>query len=122
MALKKEYSFMPIQAKGSINAGDITLSEGAIGFWYYKMSVKYEYAKRCDDFLSMFGYKVNSVKLPNITGRTNWNYVKTVGCNIIGDIPQNDLMKIKSMFNNGVTLWHNPSTFLDYSQSNTITS
>ena len=122
MALKKEYSFMPIQAKGSINAGDITLSEGAIGFWYYKMSVKYEYAKRIDDFLSMFGYKVNSVKLPNITGRTNWNYVKTVGCNIIGDIPQNDLMKIKSMFNNGVTLWHNPSTFLDYSQSNTITS
>lgn len=122
MALKKEYSFMPVQAKGSINAGDITLSEGAIGFWYYKMSVKYEYAKRIDDFLSMFGYKVNSVKLPNITGRTNWNYVKTVGCNIIGDIPQNDLMKIKSMFNNGVTLWHNPSTFLDYSQSNTITS
>ncbi len=122
MALKKEYSFMPIQAKGSINAGDITLSEGAIGFWYYKMSVKYEYAKRCDDFLSMFGYKVNSVKLPNITGRTNWNYVKTVGCNIIGDIPQNDLMKIKNMFNNGVTLWHNPSTFLDYSQTNAITS
>ena len=122
MALKKEYSFMPVQAKGSINAGDITLSEGAIGFWYYKMSVKYEYAKRIDDFLSMFGYKVNSVKLPNITGRTNWNYVKTVGCNIIGDIPQNDLMKIKNMFNNGVTLWHNPSTFLDYSQSNTITS
>lgn len=122
MALKKEYSFMPVQAKGSLNAGDITLSEGAIGFWYYKMSVKYEYAKRCDDFLSMFGYKVNSVKLPNITGRTNWNYVKTVGCNIIGDIPQNDLMKIKSMFNNGVTMWHNPSTFLDYSQSNTITS
>ena len=122
MALKKSYSFMPVQAKGSLNAGDITLSEGAIGFWYYKMSVKYEYAKRIDDFLSMFGYKVNSVKLPNITGRTNWNYVKTVGCNIIGDIPQNDLMKIKSMFNNGVTLWHNPSTFLDYSQSNTITS
>lgn len=122
MALKKSYSFMPVQAKGSINAGDITLSEGAIGFWYYKMSVKYEYAKKIDDFFSMFGYKVNSVKLPNITGRTNWNYVKTVECNIVGDIPQGDLMKIKSMFNKGVTLWHNPSTFLDYSQSNTIVS
>ena len=122
MALKKEYSFMPIQAKGSINSGDITLSEGAIGFWYYKMSVRQEYAKKIDDFFSMFGYKVNSVKLPNITGRTNWNYVKTVGCNIVGDIPQGDLQKIKSMFNKGVTLWHNPSTFLDYSQSNTIVS
>lgn len=122
MALKKSYSFVPVQAKGSINCGDITLSEGAIGFWYYKMSVKYEYAKKIDDFFSMFGYKVNSVKLPNITGRTNWNYVKTVGCNIVGDIPQGDLQKIKSMFNKGVTLWHNPTTFLDYSQSNTIVS
>ena len=25
---------------------------------------------------------------------------------------------IKDMFNNGVTFWHKPSTFLDYSQNN----
>ena len=120
MALKKSYSFVPVQAKGNINSGDITLCEGAIGFWYFKMSVRYEYAKIIDDFFSMFGYKVNELKIPNVTGRTNWNYVKTLGCNIIGDIPQNDLEKIKNMFNKGVTMWHNPSTFLDYSQSNTI--
>ena len=68
----------------------------------------------------MYGYKVNDVKTPNITGRTNWNYVKTIGCNIVGDVPQDDMQKIKDIFNNGVTLWHNPSTFLDYSQSNNI--
>lgn len=122
MALKKSYSFMPVQAKGSINAGDITLCEGAIGFWYYKMSVKYEYAKRIDDFLSMFGYKVNNIKIPNITGRLNWNYVKTIGCNFEGDIPQIYLNKIKEIFNNGITFWHDPTKFLDYSQSNTIVS
>lgn len=122
MALKKSYSFMPVQAKGSINAGDITLCEGAIGFWYYKMSVKYEYAKRIDDFLSMFGYKVNNIKIPNITGRLNWNYVKTIGCNFEGDIPQIYLNKIKDIFNNGITFWHDPTKFLDYSQSNTIVS
>lgn len=122
MALKKSYSFMPVQAKGSINAGDITLCEGAIGFWYYKMSVKYEYAKRIDDFLSMFGYKVNNIKIPNITGRLNWNYVKTIGCNFEGDIPQIYLNKIKDIFNNGITFWHNANTMLDYSQSNTIVS
>ena len=122
MALKKSYSFMPVQAKGSINAGDITLCEGAIGFWYYKMSVRYEYAKRIDDFLSMFGYKVNNIKIPNITGRLNWNYVKTIGCNFEGDIPQIYLNKIKDIFNNGITFWHDPTKFLDYSQSNTIVS
>ena len=122
MALKKSYSYVPVQAKGSLNAGDITLAEGAIGFWYYKMSIKYEYAKKIDDFFSMFGYKVNELKIPNITGRTYWNYVKTIGCNIIGDYPQQDLEKIKELFNNGITLWHDPTHFLDYTQNNTIVS
>jgi hypothetical protein len=70
----------------------------------------------------MFGYKVNEVKIPNTEGRTNWNYVKTIDCNFEGDIPQMYLNKIKEIFNNGITLWHNASTFLDYSQSNTIVS
>ena len=84
------------------------------------MSIKAEYAKIIDKYFSMYGYKVNDLKLPNISGRSNWNYVKTIGCNILGDIPQEDMEKIKSIFNNGVTFWHNPNTFLDYSQSNNI--
>ena len=68
----------------------------------------------------MFGYKVNDTKIPNITGRSNWNYVKTVDINITGDFPQADLQEIKDMFNAGCTFWHNPSTFLDYSQNNPI--
>ena len=49
-----------------------------------------------------------------------WNYVKTIDCNFDGDIPQTDLNIIKEMFNNGVTLWHNPSTIYNYSNSNGI--
>ena len=84
------------------------------------LSIKSEYAKMIDDFFTMYGYKVNSVKIPNITGRSNWNYVKTIDSIIIGNVPQNDLQEIKNMFDDGVTLWHNTSTFLDYSQSNNI--
>ena len=50
--------------------------------------------------------------------RRNWNYIKTNGINILADIPQDDLQIIKSMFDNGITLWHNTETFLDYSQNN----
>ena len=28
--------------------------------------------------------------------------------------------EIKTLFNTGITLWHNTSTYLDYSQSNNI--
>lgn len=117
-----EASFMPNQAKGNVNGGDVTLANSMSAFVYYKMSVRSEYAKIIDDYFTMYGYKVNSLKIPNIRGRLNWNYVKTIGCNFTGDIPQLDLEKIKKLFDNGITLWHHTNTFLDYSQSNTIVS
>jgi len=111
----------PDQAKGNINSGDINFSyQESGGLSLQLMTIKEEYAKIIDDYFSAYGYCVNTYKIPNIYGRTYWNYVKTIGCNIIGDIPQGDLQKIKDMFNNGVTMWHNPSYFLDYSQNNTI--
>lgn len=115
-------SLVPPQARGNINCGDVIASQSKNNFHFYYMSIKSEQAKIIDDFFSMFGYKTNRVKVPNITGRTNWNYVKTIDSIIIGDIPQEDLQEIKNMFDDGITLWHNASTFLDYSQTNTIVS
>ena len=113
-------SITPPQAEGNLNSGDITTASNRNTFYFEVKSIKKEMAKIIDDYFSMYGYKTNSLKLPNITGRVNWNYVKTINCNIEGDIPQEDLQKIKDMFNQGVTLWHNPNTFLDYTQSNAI--
>ena len=114
------HSLTPDQAQGNSNSGDVVFSASKIEVVAYKMSLRYEYAKIIDNYFSMFGYKVNLVKMPNITGRTNWNYVKTIGANIEGNIPENDLNEIKAIFNEGTTLWHNPSTYLDYSQNNAI--
>ena len=119
---KYVHSLTPVEARGNVNSGDVTFTIGKLTYTGYMMTIKSQYARVIDEFFSMFGYKVNRVKTPNLDGRTNWNYVKTVGLNITGDIPQADMQKIKDIFDNGVTLWHNPSTFLDYSQSNTIIS
>ena len=121
-AMQQEYqhSFNSVVAQGNVNSGDVTFASGKSKFSCFLMSIKPEYAKIIDNYFSMYGYKINDVKIPNITGRTNWNYVKTIGANIEGDIPENHLNEIKSIFNNGVTLWHNSSTYLDYSQSNAI--
>lgn len=112
---------VPNQAKGNTNCGDINFTEG-LHLTITTMNIRKEYAQMIDDYFSMFGYKVNSVKTPNVFGRTNWNYVKTVGCYIEADIPQGDLAEIKSMFDKGITFWHNPTTFMDYSQTNAIVS
>lgn len=113
-----EASLIPPSVEGNTNSGDVTYATGNLTFTGYFKTIKEEKARILDDFFSMYGYKTNLVKLPNLNNRSNWNYVKTINCNITGDIPQQDIQKIKDMFNNGITLWHNPSTFLDYSQTN----
>lgn len=85
---------------------------------FTRYNIKAQFAERIDKFFDMYGYLTNKVKLPNTHNRPNWNYIKTIGVNIIGNIPQTDLQTIKNIFDNGITLWHNTSTFLDYSQNN----
>lgn len=119
--LNEQYkaSLVPDQAHGNTNCSDVNLAWNQC-YSVKAMSIKAEYARMIDDYFTMYGYKVNSLKTPNVTGRRNWNYVKTVGCYIEADIPQDDLQIIKNMFDTGVTFWHNPSTFADYSQNNDI--
>ena len=110
----------PPSAKGNVNAGDLQFTTDNDRFTVCQMTIKNEYARKIDDFFSAFGYKIMRNKVPNITGRQNWNYVKTMSANITGDIPTSDMQSLKAMFNKGVTLWHNPNTFMDYSQNNNI--
>lgn len=118
--MKRNANLVPDQVKGNLNSADIVWSKWRSRFTFLPMSIKAEYARCIDEYFSQYGYKCNRVKVPNITGRRNWNFVKTVGCYIDGDIPQSDLQEIKSMFDKGVTFWHNASTFGDYSQTNDI--
>ena len=122
MAEMKKADAVPDQAHGNLSGGDMVYCLKRNSISCYMLTVRKEIAQSIDGYFSMYGYKVNTVKVPNITGRANWNYVKTIGCYILADIPQEDLQEIKNMFDNGLTIWHNPSTFRDYSQSNAIVS
>lgn len=119
IAEQYKHSLVPVQARGNLNSGDVSYTEGKLTYTGYMMNIKAQFARCIDDYFTMYGYKTNRVKVPNINSRSNWNYVKTIGCNITGNIPQEDMQQIKDIYDSGVTLWHNPSTFLDYSQSNT---
>lgn len=112
-------SLLPAIKQGTNNA-DINYLANRNRITFYHMRVKTEFLQVIDNYFSMFGYKVNTVKSPNITGRNNWNYVKTTNANFTGNIPQSDILQINNMFNNGVTLWHNPNNMYNYSSNNSI--
>lgn len=108
------------QFNGSGNNDSANIYWGLMNVEGKGYTITAEYARCIDEYFSMFGYKVNRVKVPNIATRKNWNYVQTIDIQITGDIPNDDMEELRQIYNNGVTIWNNPSTFGDYSQANGI--
>ena len=115
-----KHSLVPPQVEGNLNNGDVTTASGHNCFIIYNMTIRREYAQIIDKYFDMFGYKVNLVKVPNSNHRANWWYTKTIDVNIDGDIPNNDMQKIKDCYNKGITFWKNASNIQNYSLSNNI--
>lgn len=66
-----------------------------------------EYQDKLNKIWNMRGYATNTIDYPNLHTREHWNYIQTVKCNIKGEnIDPSDLEKIKRVFDNGITLWH----------------
>jgi hypothetical protein len=86
------------------------------------MSIKDEYARIIDDYFSRFGYKVNSLKVPNITGRTYFNYVEIgAGEDIaFGTLPIDAMEDINNIFRRGTTIWHNHDNIGNFSLDNNL--
>ena len=114
------HSKVPPQHVGNADTGDVNFVTGLTTFTAYAMSIKREYAVMIDDYFTLYGYKVNDVKTPNIHKRSNWDFIKCIDVNLEGDIPEKDLEKIRSLFNNGCTFWHTTTYFLDYTRTNSI--
>lgn len=116
-------SLLPSIEKGS-NDGDVNFSSGNNTFTFRKMRVKTEYLKIIDDYFTRFGYKVNRLKIPNITGRTYWNYVQIGQTDEIGygDVPTKYMELINSASRKGVTIWHNNENVGNFALNNTIVS
>lgn len=122
MITKKQHDLIPAQTRGNLNSGDVITSEGKNSYHFYKMSVKSEYARMIDDYFTAKGYLVNRLKTPNIYGRNNFNYIQIDNESNLcyGEIPSEYLDIINAIARQGVTIWHNHSTLLNYSVDNSI--
>lgn len=109
---------IPNQAKGNIN-GNSRLQCGYNGFYQAKVCLREEFAKIVDGFFDMYGYQVDSVKVPNVTGRANWNYVKCNNSCHRGNVPADHMTLINQIYDKGITFWHTDDIG-NYSLSNAI--
>ena len=97
----------PPQTVGT-TGGNQLLSINKCGIDIYRYTIRKEFAKKIDDFFTMFGYKLNLFGSPDYYMRTRskYNFVKTLSCNISGITESDDLKRFKNIFDSGVTIWH----------------
>lgn len=113
---------IPPQINGNTNCGDVAFANYENAFHFSRNTIRREYAEKIDDYFNRFGYRTNKLKIPNITGRQNWNFVKIAPTEIIGNgnIHSSVLNELNSIFQNGVTIWHNHDNINNYNLSNNI--
>lgn len=122
MASIYEHQRIPNSSSGNSGASDVMFGLKKLAPTFYRMSIKDEYAKIIDDYFTRFGYKVNSLKVPNITGRTYFNYVEIgAGEDIaFGTLPVDAMEDINNIFRRGTTIWHNHDNIGNFSLDNSL--
>lgn len=109
----------PNGSKGSFSAG-YECAFRIKNFYFKQMTVAPNYARLIDDFFDVYGYATNRIKVPNRTIRPHWNYVKTNGCDVVGNAPADDIRAVCKIYDNGITFWKNPTEVGNYSLNNSL--
>ena len=106
--------------KGNFNNGGGNVSNSKQQFYGGRCSVSFEYAKMIDQYFTKYGYATKLIKKPNRNVRPHWTYTKTVDATITGSVPADDMKKICSIYNNGITFWNNGNEVGMYHLKNTV--
>lgn len=81
------------------------------GAWLEYKSISYEQAALIDKYFDHYGYQVSRIGTPQWNSRSAVNYIKTVGCQVYGDIPTIYQNQLSAMINNGLTVFHGAGNF-----------
>lgn len=120
MAKKQDIQHMPNSAHGNAMCDGLNYARNTAGFIIRQWGLSYEYAVYIDEYFDKYGYAMMRNFVPSRLNRKHWSYLKTVGCNIKGNINNTDLLTIKTIYDNGITTWKNLEEVGDYTLDNTI--
>lgn len=107
------------QIHGNSSNANVNFAHRKHKFFKTRAHINDEYARIIDNYFTMFGYCINKIGVPNRKARPHWTYVRTKGCVVIGHAPSDDIKKICSIYDKGITWWVNPNEVGDYGVDNT---
>ena len=102
---------VPPSFSSAVNVNDVLTASNKLNFYIEYMTIKSEYAKMLDDYLSRYGYKTLRYKIPNISTRSTFNYLQISNDSVIGtgDVPAESMSIINNIARRGVTIYQNHS-------------
>ena len=116
-----QYTFNDAHYQPNIVVGKpsscLPVAQRDLDMYFFHVHIRDDEVKRLDDFLSCYGYQINKVKAPALTGRQYWNFVMTKDCVIAGDMPASSKEAIARIFDTGITFWHNGDNVGNYAIS-----
>lgn len=96
---------------GANAQGSLLQQAGLLNVMVGRKHIRPEYAQIIDGYFDMYGYKVNRVSIPNRNARPCYTYVKTVGCSIDGNLPNDDIRELEAIYNKGIRFWKPTAVF-----------
>ena len=106
--------------RGNLSNSNVNVANDDQTFFGGRVHVTEQYARIIDDYFTRYGYAVNRVKKPSINNRPKWTYIKTRGCNILGEMPSDDMQTVCNIFDRGITFWKNADEVGNYSLDNSV--
>lgn len=96
---------LPPQAKGHYQP-NLAVAMRDKDFYFKRKQITKNYAIMIDNYFTAFGYAIKQVMTPNMNARPLWTYVKTIGCNVHGNLSSSHAKAIEDAFDKGVRFWN----------------
>lgn len=121
LASVRDAKVQPNTCKGDTSTCGLDIARGTNNFFITRMGIKKEFARIIDGYFQMYGYQVNlPCTYPRTNTRVNWNYIKTLDCNVTGNVPVEDRLEIQKLYNSGFTVWHDCEKMYNWDSENPI--
>lgn len=95
---------------GNFNNSNGAIAQRRQNFFLSRMSINTENAERIDNYFTMYGYSIGKVR--TITGNSDlrdnrpyYTYLKTVGCDLHGNLPSDSMKIINNLYDKGIRWW-----------------
>lgn len=107
-------------AVGGVATSTPFIAAGQVDVQYGWIVPDARFAERYDQFLDVYGYAQNTYSIPNLHARKSWTYVKVSELMLDGNCPDEDELRIKAAFRNGIFFWVYDREYGNFNQDNGV--